>query len=63
MVIIAMIIFMLWWIISLTGTFIYSVFCTVKHKKINNTRYNKNPIDVHGDYNYGTIDWLKNGKL
>lgn len=36
-------------------------------KRSTNTKgtYQKkqNPIDKHGDENYGTIDWLRNGKL
>lgn len=27
------------------------------------TRVKKNPIDKHGDEVYGTIDWLRDGKL
>lgn len=30
--------------------------------RTNKKKYN-NPIDKHGDKNYGTIDWLYDGKL
>ena len=34
-----------------------------KNETTQNNVHKKNPIDEHGDYNYGTIDWLSKGKL
>ena len=65
---ITMIVFMLGWMIMLPVCMIYGLVkgLTSKPTTKPTATYQpkkKNPIDKHGDDNYGTIDWLTNGKL
>ena len=58
-----MIIMILWlaiWMIVFPCCAIYGAVTGIKSKP---RYYKKNPIDKHGDNIYGTIDWLREGKL
>ena len=62
---ITMIVFMLGWMIMLPVCMIYGLIKGLTSKPTKKPLHpkKKNPIDKHGDYCYGTIDWLEKGKL
>lgn len=62
---IIMIFWMVGWMILLPCCMIYGMIKGIKGSKVNKTTYSRkqNSIDKHGDNIYGTIDWLREGKL
>ena len=63
---IIMILWMLGWMILVPCCAIYGIVKGITSKNQQTTYVfpkKKNPIDKHGDDIYGTIDWLREGKL
>ena len=53
-------------ILCAIGFLAFVWFCIINEWTRYNTTtkiYKQNPIDKYGDEHYGTIDWLKDGKL